>query len=161
MYWQVSLALFTIQEFGSFQVLGCIMYVENTFSMGGPIFGDNGYMLRPYLLTPYRQPTSTPQSIYNYAHKRTRVIFQQTFGRWKRRFHCLHGELRMNPDIICSIIVSCAVLHNIAIQWKQPLLEDEVPDDSYSNDVLDFEETAGHLASRHYRNQFSIRNFRN
>ena len=65
----------------------------------------------------------------------------------------------MNPDKVCSIIVSCAVLHNIAIQWKQPLLEDEVSDDSYTDDVLDFEETAGHLASRLYRNQSSIHNF--
>ena len=47
----------------------------------------------------------------------------------------------MSPDKVCSIIVACAVLHNIAIQWKQPLLEDEVSDDSYSDDVLDFEET--------------------
>ena len=131
------------------------MYVEITFSMEKHILGDSGYMLRPYLLTSYRQPTSTPQS------NRTKVIIEQTFGRWKRRFHCLYGELRMNPDKVCSIIVSCAVLHYIAIQWKQPLLEDEVSDDSYPDDVLDFEETAGHLASRHYRNQFSIHNFSN
>ena len=77
-------------------------------------------MLRRYLLTPYRQPTSTTQSTYNYAHKGTRVIIEQTFGRWKRRFHCLHGEVRMNPDKVCSIIISCAVFHNIAIQQKQP-----------------------------------------
>ncbi|KAI6661406.1 Nuclease HARBI1 [Oopsacas minuta] len=117
--------------------------------------------MRPYLLTPYRQPISTPQFNYNYAHKRTRVIVEQTFGRWKRRFHCLHGELRMSPDKVCSIIVACAVLHNIAIQWKQPLLEDEVSDYSYPDDVLDFEETVGHLASKHYRDQFSIHNFSN
>ena len=24
----------------------------------------------------------------------------------------------INPDKVCSIIVSCAVLYNIAIQWK-------------------------------------------
>ena len=55
----------------------------------------------------------------------------------------------MNPDKVCATIISCAVLHNIAIQWKQPLLEDKVSDDSYSDDVVDFEETAGHLASGH------------
>ena len=59
----------------------------------------------------------------------------------------------MNPVKVCAIIIPCAVLY-IAIQWKQPLLEDEVSDDSYPNDVVDFEETAGHLASRHYRSIF-------
>ena len=67
----------------------------------------------------------------------------------------------MNPDKVCVIVISCAALHNIAIQWKQPLLEDEVSDDSYPDDVVDFEETAGHLASRNYRDQFSNHNFCN
>eukprot|EP00800_Vazella_pourtalesii_P014201 TRINITY_DN3560_c0_g1_i5.p1 TRINITY_DN3560_c0_g1~~TRINITY_DN3560_c0_g1_i5.p1 ORF type:complete len:141 (+),score=6.41 TRINITY_DN3560_c0_g1_i5:465-887(+) len=125
-YWHVSLALFTIQEFARFQVLD---YIQNAFSMGKHILGDSGYMLRPYLLTPYRQPTSTPQSNYNYAHKSTRVIIEQTFGRWKRRFPSLHREVRMDSDKVCAIIISYAVLHNITIQWKQPLLEDEVSDD--------------------------------
>ena len=80
------------------------MYVENTSSMREHILGDSGYMLRPYLLTPYHQPTSSPQSNYNYSHMRTRVIIEQTSG------------LRMNPDEVCSIIVPYGVLYNIAIQ---------------------------------------------
>ena len=36
----------------------------------------------------------------------------------------------MNPDKVCAIINSCA-LHSIAIEWKQPLLEHEVSDDTY------------------------------
>ena len=39
-----------------------------------------GYMLGPYVLTPYIQSASLVQSNYNYAHKRTRVIIEQTFG---------------------------------------------------------------------------------
>ena len=55
MYWDVSLGL----------------YVENTFSMGENILGDSGFMLKPYLLTPYRQPTSTPSltTIMHIKHK--------------------------------------------------------------------------------------------
>ena len=91
------------------------IHIENSFSPGDHILGDSGYMLRPYLLTPYRQPAPPVQSNYNYAHKRTRVFIEQTFGRWKRRFHCLHGEIRMTPEKVCKIIIACAVLHNMAI----------------------------------------------
>ena len=135
-------------------------YIENNFAVGEHILGDSGYMLRPYLLTPYRQPGSTSQSNYNYAHKRTRVVIEQTFGRWKRRFHCLHGEIRMNPDKVCTIIVACAVLHNMAILWKQPLplLQDEFSDISYPDDLFELEET-GQLAAKHYRDRFAIHNF--
>ena len=71
-------------------------------------------MLRPNLLTPHRQPATPAQSNYNYAHKRTRVLIEQTFGRWKRRFHCLHGEIRMTPEKVCKIIIARAVFHNMA-----------------------------------------------
>ena len=80
-------------------------YVENNFLAGVHILGDSGYMLKPYLLTPYRQPASNAQENYNYSHKKTRVLIEQTFGRWKRRFHCLHGEIRMARDKVCTIIM--------------------------------------------------------
>ena len=86
-------------------------YVENNFLVGEHILRDSGYMLMKFLLTPCRQPVSIDQEYYNSAHKRTRVLIEQTFGRWKRRFHYLHGEIRMSPDRICTIIVACAVLH--------------------------------------------------
>ena len=107
-------------------------YVENNFLAGEHILAYSGYMLKPYLLTPYRQPASNAQENYNYSRKKTRVLIEQTFGRWKRRFHCLHGEIRMTPDKVCTIILACAVLHNMAIVWKQPMLEDSTIDNHTS-----------------------------
>ena len=106
-------------------------YVENNFLAGEHILGDSGYMLKPYLLTPYRQPATNAQENYNYSHKKTRVLIEQTFGRWKRRFHCLHGEIRMAPD------------HHTGIM----------------DEVFAFEETGHFLAAKHYRDQFVIHNF--
>ena len=60
----------------------------------------------------------------------------------------------MNTDKVCAIIISCEVLHNIAVRWKQPPLEDEVSGDSYLDDAVNFEETAGHLVSRHSKINF-------
>ena len=59
--------------------------------VGEHILGDIGYMLKT---------TTSSQENYNYAHKKTRVLMEQTFGRWKRRFHCLHGEIRMASDSV-------------------------------------------------------------
>ena len=58
-------------------------------------------------------------------HTKTRVIIEQTFGRWKRRFHVLHSEIRMAPERVCNIIGACAVLHNIAILQKEPMEDGE------------------------------------
>jgi hypothetical protein len=71
-------------------------------------------------MTPYMRPNSPSEEKYNVAHKRTRVIIEQAFGRWKKRFGVLHSRIRMSPDRVCTIILACAVLHNIAIQLKEP-----------------------------------------
>ena len=125
------------------------IHIENSFSPGEHKLGDSEYMLRPYLLTPYRQPASPAQSNYNYAHKRTRVLIEETFGRWKGRFHCLQGEIRMTSEKVCKIIIVCAVLHNMAIMWKLPLLEDHLPLSSIPHPEEPFEiEEIGQLAAK-------------
>lgn len=47
------------------------------------------------------------------ALKRTRCVVERGIGQLKRRFHVLHGEVRVSPQKTCKIILSCAVLHNI------------------------------------------------
>ena len=92
----------------------------------GILLGDSGYALRPFMMTPYNNPTTPPQVTYNKAHCKTRVIIEQTLGRWKRRFHVLHSEIRMAPEKVCIIIGACAVLHNIAILLSEPMEDGEV-----------------------------------
>ena len=64
----------------------------------------------------------------------------------------------MTPDKVCMIIVACAVLHNMAIMWKQPLLSEEPYNVTYPSELFEVED-AGHMAAKHYRDQFSIHNF--
>ena len=80
-------------------------YVENHFMVGKRILEDSGYMLKTCLLTPYRQPTTSPQENHNYAHTKIRVLIEQTFGRSKRRFPCLHCEIRIATDKVCTLLL--------------------------------------------------------
>ena len=69
-------------------------------------------------MTPYIHPQTRPQLRYNMAHKRTRVLVENTIGVLKRRFPCLHFGLRVNPGRANTIIAACIVLHNVAISRR-------------------------------------------
>ena len=85
-------------------------------------------------MTPYPHPQGAAQERYNAAHKATRVGVEQTFGLWKRRFHVLHGEVRLATKSVPKLIAACAVLHNLAIELGQPepsqrLQEEQQPEE--------------------------------
>jgi hypothetical protein len=55
---------------------------------------------------------------------------EQVIGRWKRRFHSLHGELRIKLDKVPQFIIAAAVLHNICRMRGQPDVDDEEMEDN-------------------------------
>lgn len=57
---------------------------------------------------------------------------ERTFGVWKRRFPCLARGL--TTKLICSttIIVACAVLHNLSLIYDNVL-----PQDDEENEIVD------------------------
>jgi len=99
--------------------------------LSGFILGDSGYMLRDWLLTPIINPQPQEEA-YNTAHCGTRCTIERCIGVIKRRWHCLHTELRVAPAKACKIICACFVLHNRATHLHHPLPEpeDEEPNDS-------------------------------
>ncbi|XP_056453116.1 putative nuclease HARBI1 [Gadus chalcogrammus] len=100
----------------------------------GILLGDSGYPLKPWLLTPFLNPTTPAQRNYNAAHCSTRNTVERAFGVLKRRFHCLHGELRMIPQRVCNIVCSAVVLHNIARDLKLPDPEEEEGVDEHNRE---------------------------
>ena len=92
----------------------------------GVLLGDSGYACTSFLMTPYPQPCTRSEEQFSKAHKTTRCIIERSFGLLKRRFHVLHSEIRMAPDRVCTIIVACIVLHNIAIRLREPEVDDGV-----------------------------------
>lgn len=65
-----------------------------------------------------RNPTTAPERKYNKAQIRTRNIIERTFGLWKRRFSCLRRSLANAPETIVNIIITCALLHNMAQKYN-------------------------------------------
>lgn len=71
-----------------------------------------------------------------WAHKKTRSIVERGIGQLKRRFHVLHGEVRLSPDKTCQVIVACCILHNICKDRQIPCPLDGDLDDNQQNDGL-------------------------
>jgi len=75
--------------------------IAQSFASGkygeGYLLGDSGYLCTPYLLTPFRNPSTRPEETFNSALKSTRCTIERTFGLLKRRFSCLDGQLDLKP----------------------------------------------------------------
>lgn len=62
---------------------------------------------------------------YNAIHGRTRRIVERTFGIWKRRFPCLSRGLTTKLVTSTTIVVACAVLHNLSLIFNDTLIEED------------------------------------
>ena len=94
--------------------------------------GDQGYPLKPWLMTPLTNPRTQQEQAYNRAHARTRSTVERAIGLLKGRWLCLSsmgGTLQYRPEKVCRIIIACCVLHNLAIRQGVPLQELPRPDD--------------------------------
>lgn len=81
------------------------------------LIGDNGYPLQPHLFTPIANPQGLPEQAFNNAHARARNVIERCFGILQTRFRCLMKErvARYAPEYVASMIIFCAVLHNICV----------------------------------------------
>ena len=52
----------------------------------------------------------------------------------KRRFHVLHGEIRLNPERASTVITVCAILHNLCKRRNIPQPDDDDDDDDDDGD---------------------------
>ncbi|XP_060795015.1 putative nuclease HARBI1 [Neoarius graeffei] len=98
----------------------------------GWLIGDQGYPLKPWLMTPLTNPQTQQEQAYNRAHARTRVTIERAIGLLKGRWLCLSragGTLQYRPEKVCSMVMACCVLHNLAIRRGVPLQDPPRPDD--------------------------------
>jgi hypothetical protein len=102
----------------------------------GILLGDSGYPCSHYMLTPLLHPHSPAEESYNRAHKRTRVIIECCFGRWKGMFRALQNGMQVSLETAKACIVAMVVLYNIELDfddnWEYE--EENVDDDSSDED---------------------------
>lgn len=111
---------------------------ENEEFSNSIILGDSGYPLLPYLITPLLNPADQAQMLFNEAQIRTRNIIERTFGIWKRRFPILAYGMRIKIERVQDVIVTTAVLHNIARLMKedQPPEVNDYPEEEELDAIL-------------------------
>ena len=109
-------------------------------------------------MTPYAAPLHACTIRYNRSLVRTRTIIENSISVLKRRFPCLHLELRFDPTKCATIVVAAVVLHNIAMQ-RAEVGDFDVQDDLSENNYLANNAPACE-AARQMRDRFAQRFFK-
>ncbi|CAH3966476.1 unnamed protein product [Pieris brassicae] len=97
-------------------------FEENDFF--GKLMGDCAYPCSFHLLTPVLRPITEAEERYNQSFFETHNVVQQCMNVWKERFRILQDVIRGSLNTAKTTVVACAVLHNIAMQLNEPILED-------------------------------------
>ncbi|XP_071581720.1 putative nuclease HARBI1 [Temnothorax nylanderi] len=105
--------------------------------LDGMLVGDGGYPSLPFLLTPINNPISDEKESYNIIHGKTRRIVERVFGIWKRRFPCLSRGLQTKLITSTTIVIACAVLHNLSLIYNDimEVEEEEVENINQDDEV--------------------------
>ena len=74
----------------------------------------------------------------------------------KRRFHVLHGEIRLTPERASTVITVCAILHNLCKRRNIPQPDDDDDDDDGEQHDKEFSrvEPSGLAFRDHFENTF-------
>lgn len=107
---------------------------ELYFTEGEYLLADSGYALKPFILTPYKQPhASIPHNrIFNELFSSGRCIVEHANGMLKNRWASLKGvrtQIKQKSDfeIVNKHVLICLILHNLMLQL----------DDNWETDEMD------------------------
>lgn len=118
----------------------------------GVLLGDGGYKLETFMLTPYRNPETNEERHFNRCHIRTRNTVERLFGVWKNRFPCLAFGLRTEINTTMTVIVACAVMHNICINNHDAIPDDHNPElDQAIQQTIEANEQARNIRNNNRR----------
>ena len=74
---------------------------------------DEAYPLKPYIMKPFSaRGLTVSERIYNYRLSRARRVVENAFGILVNRFRILMGNMQLQPDQVCDVVMACCALHN-------------------------------------------------
>lgn len=108
----------------------CSLHVQlQAGDYDGHLLGDSAYPPRPFLMIPVLNPSQQSEVKYNLAElNKTRIPIERTFGAFKRRFRCLSIPMRTSLETTMATVCRAVVLHNIALQVRDGLQDNDGDD---------------------------------
>ncbi|MCO5548342.1 hypothetical protein L7F22_001799 [Adiantum nelumboides] len=123
-------------------------YVNGSFFIGEYIVADGGYPLLPWLMRPYKTPSTPTEKLFSYKLSSTRIVVEPAFGWLKMKWRYLHGKV-MKPyprHLARAIIVRC-MLHNMCLDYEKSMDEITIGVNNFDN-IINEDTTSDAEATR-------------
>jgi len=110
------------------------------------LLGDSAYPISPFLIPPFKDPSSRKQKEFNQFHSRHRVVVENAFGRLKARFKMLK-DLDIKTVKMGVLFTCCAIILHNFLEINMDIWEVDF-DDTDEDDEDDDEDEGNNFTSR-------------